>query len=268
MTDIIREATVAQAATEYLQMLKGDKKEVSRQAIYRFMLWYGKDRYLHKMIAEDVSKFSEQFTKSNDDTTKKVAPVRDYLRFCHKEGLTNSNMAVHIKIRKKASTSVKPVKASDKKEKVGISLEGYNRLKAEINELKEKRIVVIGEINKAAADKDFRENAPLHAAKERYGYIEGRLKELEEELKHVKVIEADNNLAHVCAGDTITICDLASNETICYTLVNPREVNIAEGKISCASPIGKQLINKLEGDVANIETPSGVVSYKIEKISR
>lgn len=268
MTDISRELTLGQAANEFLSTLKEDKRESAQQAIYRFMFWYGKDRYLHKMIAQDVSKYSDQFSNNEDDISKKVAPVRDYLRFCQKEGLTHGNMASHIKIRKKTASSKKPKKKRNEDEKIEISQEGYNKLKAEIEELKEKRIVVIGEINKAAADKDFRENAPLHAAKERYGYIEGKLKELEGELKKAKVLEGNSELPHVCLGDMVSLCDLSNGEQISYTLVNAREVNIAKGKISCASPIGSQLINKTEGDTVKINTPSGVMSLKIDKISR
>src|SRR4030067_3641992 len=104
------------------------------------------------------------------------------------------------------------------------------------------------EIQTHPADKDFRQNAPLHAAREERGHVEGRIKELEESLKAATIIGEKKEPTHKSVvGDHIVLSDLASGQELRYMIVDPREVDPARGKISIASPLGKALLGRRGG---------------------
>jgi transcription elongation factor GreA len=125
------------------------------------------------------------------------------------------------------------------------------------------------ELRKAAADKDFRENAPLAAAREKQGHIEGKILELENTIKRAKVVEVSTeSVLRITIGDVVTISDITSAEKINYTLVGSKEANIKQGKISIVSPMGQALFNKQIGDILEVNAPSGILKYKIMEISR
>ena len=154
-------------------------------------------------------------------------------------------------------------------EAISITQEGYDGLKAELETLKDARYKIIGEITLAAADKDFRENAPLHAAREQRGKIEGRIMEVEAILKAAVIIDKNRvSGLKVSPGDSVVLCDLDSGTELSYTLVSSSEVDPAKGKISGASPIGKAVMDRKQGDTVEISAPAGKMRYRIEKVSR
>jgi transcription elongation factor GreA len=150
-----------------------------------------------------------------------------------------------------------------------MTREGFDKLSAELETLKDARHKVIGEITRAAADKDFRENAPLHAAREQKGKIEGRIMEVEATLKAAVIIDKNRVSGRkVSPGDSVVLRDLDSGAELSYTLVSSSEVDPAKGKISGASPIGKAVMDKEQGDTVEISAPAGKMRYRIEKVSR
>ena len=148
-----------------------------------------------------------------------------------------------------------------------MTQQGYDELKNELAALLSKRPEAIDEMRRAAADKDFRENAPLDAAKERRGHLEGRIMELEETLSSAVTIDGKREgTLKVGLGDSIVLEDLVSGEELRYTLVSPREVDPAKGKISGASPIGRATIGKGEGEAVEVTVPAGRLRYRIKQI--
>lgn len=140
-------------------------------------------------------------------------------------------------------------------------------MKKELAALKSKRPQIIDEIRRAAADKDFRENAPLAAAREDLSHLEGRIKELEETLKSAVLIGDQPKVTPKAGiGSSIVLRDLVSAEELNYTIVSPREVNPAKGKISNASPIGKAIIGRAQGDTVEIKVPAGRLRYEIRQV--
>jgi transcription elongation factor GreA len=127
---------------------------------------------------------------------------------------------------------------------------------------------VILSIQDARAHGDLSENAEYDAAKERQSFIEGRIAELESKLGNAQIIEP----AHVDAGGrcvfgaTVELEDMNSGEVVTYQLVGEDEADIKRGKISFASPIGRALIGKESGDVAEVQAPGGVRSYEIRDV--
>ncbi len=152
---------------------------------------------------------------------------------------------------------------------IELTRQGYDELESELNALKDKRPELIEQIRRAAADKDFKENAPLTAAREQRGHLEGRIKELEATLKAAKVIEEQSKEGpKISIGDRLILQDLASGEELNCQIVNPREVNPAQGKISSASPLGSALIGRGEGEAVEIAVPAGRLRYQVKQIER
>jgi transcription elongation factor GreA len=150
--------------------------------------------------------------------------------------------------------------------KVPMTVEGALRLRAELHRLKTiERPSVIQAIAEARAHGDLSENADYDAAKERQGFIEGRISELEGKLANAQVIDPASIDAEgrVVFGATVDLEDGRSGDTVTYKIVGDDEADIKHGKISVSSPIARALIGKSEGDTADVQAPGGVRSYDI-----
>jgi transcription elongation factor GreA len=150
--------------------------------------------------------------------------------------------------------------------KVPMTVEGAERLKTELHRLKTvDRPAVIQALADARSHGDLSENADYDAAKERQGFIEGRISEVESKLANAQVIdpaalEADGR---VVFGATVEVEDLASGDRRAYQIVGDDEADIKASKISVNSPIARALIGKSEGDTADVQAPGGVRSYEV-----
>ena len=150
--------------------------------------------------------------------------------------------------------------------KIPITLVGADLLRTELHRLKTKdRPSVITAIAEARAQGDITENAEYEAARERQGFIEGRIIELEAKLANAQVIDPAllDDDGRVVFGSTVELLDTAEKETVTYQVVGEDEANIKLGKISYSSPIAKALIGKSEGDVVEVRTPGGVKEFEI-----
>jgi len=147
-----------------------------------------------------------------------------------------------------------------------MTVEGAARLKAELQRLKTiERPAVIQALSDARSHGDLSENADYDAAKDRQGFIEGRISEVEAKLAHAQVIdpaeiEADGR---VVFGSTVEIEDVESGDRKAYQIVGDDEADIKASKISVNSPIARALIGKTEGDTAEVQAPGGVRSYEV-----
>jgi transcription elongation factor GreA len=150
--------------------------------------------------------------------------------------------------------------------KVPMTVEGAERLKAELHRLKTvDRPAVIQALADARSHGDLSENADYDAAMERQGFIEGRISEVETKLAHAQVIDPSSVDAdgRVVFGSTVEIEDVDSGERNVYQIVGDDEADIKEGKISVNSPIARALIGKTEGDTAEVQAPAGLRNYDI-----
>jgi transcription elongation factor GreA len=149
---------------------------------------------------------------------------------------------------------------------IPLTVVGAEKLRAELHELKTvQRPAVIAAIAEARAHGDLSENAEYEAAKDRQGFIEGRIAELESKLSNAQVIDpALLDADGACVfGATIDLEDITSATTVTYQIVGDDEADIKEGKISISSPISRALIGKYPGDVAEVIAPGGVREYEI-----
>ena len=151
-----------------------------------------------------------------------------------------------------------------------LSQEGYNNLKAELKTLKsEDRPRVINQIAEARDKGDLSENAEYDAAKEAQGLLEARIAKLENDVVNARVLdEEDMDISIVHLLTKVTIKNTSNSMEMTYAIVSEAEADLATKKISVTSPIGKGLLGKAVGEIADIEVPNGVIHFKIVKIER
>ena len=145
---------------------------------------------------------------------------------------------------------------------------GYQSLDEELKRLKTvERPSVIAAISEARAHGDLSENAEYHAAKERQGWIEGRIAEIEDKISRAQIIDVSKlSGAQVKFGATVTVVDEDTEEEGRYQLVGEHEADVKEGRVSITSPIARAMIGKEQGDVVEVNTPGGVKAYEILKV--
>jgi len=146
-----------------------------------------------------------------------------------------------------------------------LSQEGYNNLKEELNTLKSvDRPRVINQIAEARDKGDLSENAEYDAAKEAQGLLEARIAKLENDVANARVLdqsEMDTSTVHLLTKATIK--NTANGMEMTYAIVSESEADLAAKKISATSPIGKGLLGKAIGDIADIEVPNGIMHFEI-----
>jgi transcription elongation factor GreA len=263
--------SLRESAAEFLSKLSPEDKEASQPEINKFVRWYGSERPFSALTAPEIASFAEKLSLTDTDYSSKLDNVRAFLAYAKKKGWTATNLSTHLKAKKtRAALKITSQRIKrNQREQVSLSKQKYEEVKAELVALKEKSRELIDDIRRAAADKDFRENAPLAAAREQRGYVEGRIKELEETMKLAVIIDENREpTIKTTVGDSVILCDLTSNEEVCYMIVDRREVDPSKGKISIASPLGKALIGKRSGDSIEIIAPVGKLLYLLKSIKR
>lgn len=150
-----------------------------------------------------------------------------------------------------------------------MTREGFEKLQ---NELKQLKTVDRHEVIKAIASArelgDLSENAEYHAARERQGFIEGRIAELEDKLARAEVIDVKLlDGKSIKFGASVKLIDEDTEENVAYQIVGDDESNLSKGKISLSSPLAKALIGKSVGDSVDVRTPGGVKSYEVIEVA-
>src|ERR1041384_8059715 len=145
-------------------------------------------------------------------------------------------------------------------EKVPMTAEGYAALDEELKRLKTvERPAVIAAIGEARAHGDLSENAEYHAAKDRQGWIEGQIAEIEDRMASAQVIDVSKlSGKQIKFGATVSVID----EKARYQIVGEHEADVRSGKVSITSPIARAMIGKEKGDTVELNTPSGVKAYE------
>lgn len=153
--------------------------------------------------------------------------------------------------------------------KTPLTVKGAQMLRDELHQLKTvERHAVIQAIAEARAQGDLSENAEYDAAKEKQGFIEGRIADLEGKLSTAQIIDPSSleTEGRIVFGATVTLEELESGDKVTYQIVGDDEANIKLSKISIGSPIARALIGKSEGDTADVMAPGGVRQYEILEV--
>jgi transcription elongation factor GreA len=257
-------ATIGETATQFLASLPPEDREGSQQEVYRFARWCGWDNPMAELRASAVASYAEQAASSGAaDAVKSLEPVRAFLSYAKAKKLLKTGLVAHLKVKKVTA----PVSAGKAQPTHSLSPEGYAQIKAELEALKRQRPAMAEELRLARADKDFAENAPLDATRERQGQLEARIRELESILKTAVVAGGEAQVGQrVAPGKRVTLTDLDSGEQVQYTLVYPKEASPLHSKISIASPLGQTLLGKGQGEEVEVSAPGGKIGYRIEAI--
>ena len=149
-----------------------------------------------------------------------------------------------------------------------MTVEGYKALDEDLKRLKTvERPTVIAAIAEARAHGDLSENAEYHAAKDRQGWIEGQIAEIEDRMARAQVIDVSKLSGHqVKFGATVSLIDEDTEEEARYQIVGEHEADVKAGRISITSPIARAMIGKESGEIVEVNTPGGVKAYEITKV--
>lgn len=147
---------------------------------------------------------------------------------------------------------------------VYLTPEGFKQIEDELEHLKTvRREEVAIKLETAIKQGDLKENADYHDAKEEQGFIEGRIRQLEDSLRRAKVIDNRGPSNVVRIGSTVTVCEVGFDEQETYVIVGAHEADPARGRISNISPIGSALLGTKKGQTVRAETPAGLVEFQV-----
>lgn len=259
------DVTLGNAVSWFLTSVSAETRLISQQELNLFTRWFGSARRLRDLKPYDVERYTERMGASVDPAAR-MAPLKTFLTFARKEGLVEDNLAVHIKVKKTGNRSKeKTTKLAS--ETVRLTADGHAGLKAELDALHAQRPEIADELRHAMADKDYRENAPLDAARHRQGLLEARIRDLEAILKRAEVMQDEQvTTSRAGIGSKVVLWDLMDECQVRYTLVHSKEANIGQGKVSVVSPLGRALMDRVAGETVEVKAPAGTMRYRLDAI--
>ena len=245
--------------------LKKDRKNAAQSEIGRFVRHIGGERNVKSVIPSEISEYSEDFVKRTaQPDPEKLKSVKKFLIYLASNNYTDINLSQHLRLRRSRRSS--GLKSTEDR-KVNLTQSGYNDMTKQLGQLQRERIKITSEIEKAAADGDVRENAPLEAARESQGMVMSKIREIESTLKVAEIIDSKTDRTKVQIGSKVLLIQSNSNTKLEYQLVEPREASPLNKKISIGSPVGEAILGRRVGDEVNVSTPQGQMTYRVEKTS-
>lgn len=259
-----------EAFQTYVRQMPKDTKKAAQPEIAKFVRWIGPARLIDTIIPSEIGEYNEIFgaKTATRDATERLSAVKLFLTFLKKKDHIEVNLAQHLRLRKSRTAASKAVSMIDSTRSVSLTQSGYNEMTKQLTSLNEERVRIVEDIQRAAADGDVRENAPLEAAREAQGMTIGKIRELEATLKVAVIIDAksqDSGRVHI--GSKVELTETTSNKTVKYQLVEPNEANPLASKISIVSPVGSAILGHKLSEEVKVKTPRGQQVYKISKIS-
>ena len=149
-----------------------------------------------------------------------------------------------------------------------VSKEAFEKMKEELHHMKSvERPAASRAIAEAREKGDLKENAEYDAAKEHQGILEAKMKLLETQVASARVVDPTNiDLSKVSVMTKVTITNMGTKKTVTYQIVGEKEADLKAGKISVGSPIGKGLLGKAKGEIAEVQAPTGIIKFRVEAI--
>ena len=266
---------VSEALTQFEASKKAKKSaKDGYQELRRFVRWSG-DREVGKFTPHDMEQYAREVGQSGADSAQqRLQPVKAFVDYWKEQGWISIRLATHLRPPRSKTAGVgraagaRPAKPLEEG-RTYLSQEGYDRLLQQIEDLKAERVSVTEEIRRAMADKDFRENAPLDAAKDRQGRIETQIRELEASIANAQILPegGDGVITRSTVGARMKVKNKDSGEVVEYTLVDAREADVSSRKISIQSPVGQALLDHTIGEEVTIPTPKGTLTYIVQDIT-
>lgn len=267
--------SISEALTHFVAAKKSAKTvQQSHQELGRFVAWCGRERKVSELSPSEVAEYAQQIGLGGSESVHRLSPVKVFLSYWKDQGWIDNGLSSHLRVPRTRRTASAPKTSNRSNGRVNfggsqLSQDGYDRLVSQLDDLKDQRALVLEDIKRAMADKDFRENAPLDAAKDQQGIIELRIRELEVSINNAQILPegASSKVARSSVGAKVTLKDTSSGKTIAYTLVDVREADVSEGKISTVSPVGQALLDRMVGEEVTINVPKGTLRYLVQRIT-
>lgn len=257
--------TLQDVARRYLETLNDENRLAHQAEVQRFVRWCGADRPFTELRGQEVANYGQTLTGTVTGASQRADAIRKFFVFAKKAQYSPTNLGSHLRLPRGAAKGAASGPAPKEEQ---ISEEGKATLVAELEALKAQRPQILQDIQRAREDKDFRENAPLDAARQQQAFAEGRIQELETRLAHAVIVQSEATRSGdvVEIGSTVVVINLKSGAEVTYTLVRPSEVNPAQGRISIESPVGQAFLQRSPGDEVQVAAPSGTLMFRIERV--
>lgn len=260
--------TLHTALHDYMKSLKPDQRLGSATSyVERYVDRVGRDFMVATLSGSRVEGYAEQWIKPTDPAAgEQVQALKAWFAFLKKKNYTVQNFGIHIRVRKVAGrTTGSEVRLEEAP--VEMTAEGLDALRRELEALNARKPEIVAAITAAREDKDFRENAPLDAAREALAFHDQRVKQVEAALKRAVVVESSVDDKAV-VGSMVTVLRLDTEVEATYKLVSANEAKSTENKISVESPVGKQLLGKRPGDEVQVAAPRGAIEYRVKAVQQ
>ncbi len=264
------------ASAHFINAIEPEKARDERPEIDRFVESIGADRIMSELTGDDIDsyvreRFPEAFEDGatteelDDDAASEIEPVRGFLAYASRLAFTEENLVpfLHLGDRAGGARGGAGAAAELGGKAYYVTLEGLASLEKEVEELKARRPEIADILHAAMADKDFRENAPLDAARDQQAHLEARIRSIEDQLRHAVIIDPETKRGRANVGSTVKVLNLEADREQTFQLVSPREVNPRGGKISVESPVGHAVINPVPGDEVLVQAPAGPVRLRV-----
>lgn len=250
--------SATEASTHFFNSMDPDKARDERPAVQRFVEWFGAGRPMSELDGEAVAAYAEQ--KSGGEA--ELEPLRAFLAYCSRMAFTDGDLVPHLHLgRETVAAAALPGEAYQ------MTIEGVAALERELEELKGRRPEMAESLRIAMQDKDFRENAPLDAARDEQAHLEARIREVEDRLHRAVIIDTGAKAGRANVGSTVKVLNLESESEQTFHLVSPSEVDPAKGKISIESPVGSAMMNHAPGDEVTVKAPAGTVRLRVIEVT-
>ena len=268
---LIESITLQEAVGQYQNSIKPkDNQDQIHKELFRFAHWCGRDRVLSGLSPAEIGEYADKVEGAGTTplAAERLQVVRKFLSYASRKGLTERNLAKHVRIRKSKARLGKGV--GETQDVVELTADGHAKLTAELERLRAERGPLAQQIHRAAADRDVRENAPLEAAREQLGHVESRIRSIETALMSAVIVGAPSGrrALTVRVGTRVSVKDLNTGRETKLTLVGRAEADPLEGKISDVSPLGQALVGRSASQEVEADTPRGRVRYRITKVTR
>jgi transcription elongation factor GreA len=260
--------TADEALSHFVTSLEPEKVEAERPAVEQFLAWFGSTRKLSELTGDDVTRFVTEFKSGDEHDEAHLEPLRAFLAYSSRLAFTEENLVPHLQLGDDLGGARGLAGAAEELGGVAyhVTLEGLQTLEQQLEKLKAGRPEIANKLREAMADKDFRENAPLDAARDEQGHLEARIRETEDRLRHAVIIDPGAKAGRANVGSTVKLLNLEHDREQVFKLVSPSEVDPRAGKISLESPIGKAMRNKMEGEVVTVTAPSGEMRFRVLEV--
>jgi transcription elongation factor GreA len=265
---LVDSITTAGAVAHFLNSLEPERARDDRDEVERFAEWFGMERSLEELTGADVSNYLADERRRLGDTHDlgHLEPLRAFLAYSARLAFTEDDLVPFLR---PGATSRRPGGSPSSglgENAYYVTIDGLRALERELEELKGQRPVIAEQLRAAMADKDFRENAPLDAARDAQAHLEARIRQIEDQLRHAVIIDPDDKAGRANVGSTVRVLNMKAEREQVFHLVSPNEVDPANGKISIESPVGQAVINHGPGDEVTVNAPSGQLQLRVIEV--